>query len=172
MATNALEPSNCSNDKPFNHHPDQHKQLSRETDERHLLRLAREMAEAFIFGDAHDPWFAKHIAPDFQGTHDLFERPMTMHEFLQLIHEIRLAHGDRRFKIVDERVDFGDVAPQRTEAFVWQSVQFVIYPETIVRSAMRTSRWRLDHQKQTWVCYEHATFKNDALASGNIAPGL
>lgn len=141
---------------------------SQESEERQLLRLARELAEAFIFGDAKDPWLTKHIAPDFQMTHDLSEGPMTMHEFLDLIHDIRLAHGDRRFKIVDERVDFEGVA-QKTEAFVWQTVQFVIHPEKLLRSAMRTSRWRID-RKGIWVCYEHAVFKNDSLAFGDIVP--
>ena len=108
MATFVHWSANAKNDKTLAHDSDQLKQAPQETDEQQLLKLARELAEVFIAGDTCNPWLAQHITSDFKGTHDLSTAPMTATEYIKLIKQIRTAHGDRRFEIVDEQVDFED----------------------------------------------------------------
>lgn len=57
----------------------------------HLLVVG----DVFIAGDSRHPFLANHVACDFRGWHDLSATSMTVSEYLQLIREIRLNHGDR-----------------------------------------------------------------------------
>lgn len=169
MATFVHWSAKAQNDNTLARDSDQLKQAPQEPDEQQLLNLARELAEVFIAGDTCNPWLAQHIAFDFKGTHDLSTTSMTATEYIKLIKQIRRAHGDRRFEIMDEQVDFEDT--DKTTAMVWQTVRYVIDDEPLERSASRISRWRrgLDDERR-WMCYEHAGLKNDALVSGMIVP--
>lgn len=137
-----------------------------ETDEQQLLRLAREMCDAFISGDPSHSFLSKHVARDFRGWHDLSATSMTVPEYQLLIQEIRLLYGNRKFEILDEQVHFED--GDRDQATVFQSVQYLVTSESLVRNALRTFRWKRQHG--VWLCFEQATFKSDALFSGNMAP--
>lgn len=137
------------------------------TDEQRLLTLSRQMIDMFSAGNPYDPWLARHIAVDFKCTHDLSDAPMPLLEYFELIAHIVQIRPNRQFEVVNERVDFDQSAQKM--ATVWQAVNVVIFPERLVRHALKIYKWRLA-PSGTWVCYELTSFRNNPLMSGNIAP--
>lgn len=121
------------------------------------------MIDIILARDPHDPWIGRHIPVDFKGTHDLSATPLFLPEYIELIGHIVDSQGDRQFEVVDERVDFHKSAPNL--AVVWQAVRVAIFPERLVRNALKMYKWRLD-LSGTWVCYEHIVFWNSPLMSG------